>query len=609
METIVTPIELLAPAKDLECGMAAIACGADAVYLGAGRFGAREAAGNALPDIETLVRYAHAYWAKVYVTINTLLTDEELPAAQRLIERLYTIGVDGIIIQDAGLLELDLPPIPLIASTQMHNHTPERVAFLEGVGLQRVILARELSLDEIRAIRARTAVELEAFVHGALCVCYSGQCYLSYALGGRSGNRGQCAQPCRKSYTLTDADGTALARHKHLLSLRDLNLTDHLAEMLDAGICSFKIEGRLKEKSYVANVVAHYRTALDAMLPRFGLKRSSSGTSIYDFAPNPAKTFNRGYCSYFLPGRGELIGALDTPKMVGERLGPVTAMTARGVKVQTDIVLHPGDGLCFFDAAGALRGTTLNGVESNLLLPEKLDHLAVGTMLYRNHDHAFLTHLAKTQTARAIAVRCTLRETPDGIALSAVDEDGNRAEVALACAKVPAKQPEMALDNIRKQLRKTGGTLFACAEVAIELTAPLFFPVALLNALRRDVLEALAAEREVNRPVRRGGAVRNDIPFPATALTFTGNVLNASAEAFYRRHGVTAIEPGAETGMVDLRGRALMTTRYCVRHQLGLCPRQGAKGPAAPLYLTDMEGDRLELRFACDRCEMEVYVI
>ncbi len=601
-----TAIELLAPARDLACGMAAIAAGADAVYLGAGRFGAREAAGNALADIEALTRAAHAYWARVYVTVNTLLTDEELPAAQRLIARLYHLGVDGIIIQDAGLLALDLPPLPLIASTQMHNHTPARVAFLEGVGIQRAILARELSLEEMRAIRARTSIELEAFVHGALCVGYSGQCYLSYARGGRSGNRGQCAQPCRKSYTLTDADGAVLARHKHLLSLRDLNLTDHLADLLDAGICAFKIEGRLKDRAYVTNVVAHYRRALDDLLPRFGMRRSSSGTSVYDFTPDPAKTFNRGFCSYGIAGRTESTAALDTPKMVGERIGPVTAITPRGARVERAAVLHPGDGLCFFDDAGVLRGTTVNGVVGDLLLLATLDRLSAGIVLYRNHDHAFLTRLAKTRTARTIAVQFLLRETEAGVALSAVDEDGNRAEMLRRCEKVPAKQPETALAKIEKQLRKTGGTLFACAGV-IALTRPLFLPVAVLNGLRRDALAALAAEREQRRPVRQGGALRNAIPFPESALTFTGNVLNSTAAAFYRRHGVTEIEPAAETGMVDLRGRAVMTARYCLRHQLRRCPRHGAQC-ASPLYLTDREGNRLELRFACDRCEMDVYL-
>ena len=297
-------IELLSPARDLETGMAAINCGADAIYLGPSRFGAREAVGNPLEDIERLAAYAHKYWAKVYVTVNTLLHDEELEDVQKLVSQLYQAGADAMIIQDAGLLELDLPPLPLFASTQMHNHTPERVAFLEKVGFQRAILARELTLDQIREIRARTHIELETFIHGALCVSYSGQCYMSYAIGGRSGNRGQCAQPCRRLYSLVGADGKTVANNRYLLSLRDLNLSQSAGDLIDAGICSFKIEGRLKDKSYVMNVVGYYRRLLDEILKQRNLRPSASGAVHLDFEPNPNKTFNRGYTTYFLHGRG-----------------------------------------------------------------------------------------------------------------------------------------------------------------------------------------------------------------------------------------------------------------------------------------------------------------
>jgi len=319
--------ELLAPARDLETGRAAIACGADAVYIGAARYGARAQASNALADIEALARYAHRYWARVYVTVNTLLYDDELPEAVRLIRQLYEIGVDAAIVQDVGLLECNLPPLPLVASTQMHNDTPDKIAFLERVGFSRAILARELSLEQIRAIRERTAIELECFVHGALCVCYSGQCTMSYAIGGRSGNRGQCAQPCRRRYTLVDREGETLAEG-HLLSLRDLNLSAHLGELLDAGVASFKIEGRLKDRAYVVNVVSHYRRALDVELEARGLSRSSSGQGGLavrraDFEPDVDKTFNRGYTSYYLQGRGTPPGRIETPKMIGEAIGRV----------------------------------------------------------------------------------------------------------------------------------------------------------------------------------------------------------------------------------------------------------------------------------------------
>ncbi len=586
--------------------MAAIDCGADALYVGGPSFGAREQARNTLEAIAALIQYAHQYWARVYVTVNTLLTDEELPQAVQLAHELHDLGADGLIIQDAGLLASDLPPIPLIASTQMHNDTPEKIAFLEQVGIQRVILARELSLEEIAQIRRQTAVELECFIHGALCVGYSGQCYLSYALGGRSGNRGQCAQPCRKAYTLVDAQGAVLVRDRHLLSLRDLNLTAHLRELLAAGVYSFKIEGRLKDRNYVMNVVAHYRAALDVLLREQGLSRSSSGTSVIDFTPNPQKTFNRGYSTYHLHGRGEPIGALDTPKMVGEAVGVVSAVTPRGFTLDGDVPLHNGDGIAFFDAHGVLCGTQVNTAQESRITPVRMDGITRGTRMFRNHDHAFLSQLDKSRPQRQIAVTFTLRETAEGVMLHALDEDGVEAVYALDDPPAPAEQPEQALAQIDKQLRKTGGTSFRCREVVIDLPVPRFLPVSTLNALRRGALEQLTVAREAQRPRRSGGVTDSDVPYPVHDLTFRGNVLNARAAAFYRRHGVRQIEPAAESGL-NLRGRVVMTSKYCLKHQLGLCPRQGAgKHVDEPLTLIDAEGHRLQLRFDCARCVMEV---
>ncbi len=602
-----TNIELLAPAKDLACGTAAIDCGADAVYIGAARFGAREQAGNELADIAALVRHAHQYWAKVYVTVNTLLQDDELAPAQQLIRQLYDIGVDGLIIQDVGLLELELPPLPLIASTQLHNTTPEKVAFLERVGFQRVILARELSLEQIAAIRARTTVELEAFVHGALCVGYSGQCALSYAMGGRSGNRGACAQPCRKAYTLVDADGNVIQANRHLLSLRDLNRTDALRELLQAGVTAFKIEGRLKDRNYIVNVVSHYRARLDAILAEDGLRKSSSGTATIDVTPDVTKTFNRGYTDYFLHGRGaDPIGNPATPKMVGEEVGRVTSTGARSFVLDGRVPLHNGDGLCFFNRRGELRGTTANAVQGQLVTPVSMEGITPGTVIYRNHDQAFLTRLSKSEPVRRIGVAFTLRDTEDGLLLRTEDEDGVAAEFAQPCEKLPADKPKQANENIAKQLAKTGGSDFHATAVRVETAAPYFLPFATLNALRRGALEALAAARERQRPVLTGGVQRNDAPYPEKRLTFLGNVLNRRAADFYRRHGVTEIEPAAEAGAV-LRGRAVMTTKYCLKHQLGLCARQHpAVRPPEPLTLRDAEGHQLELRFDCRRCEMQV---
>ena len=603
-----TATELLAPAQNLECGRAAIDAGADAVYIGAARFGARAKAGNSLADIEALAQHAHTYWARVYVTLNTLLYDDEVPQAVRLAHQLYDIGVDALIIQDVGLLECDLPPIPLIASTQMHNHTPERVAFLEAVGFRRVILARELSLVQIKAIRQATTVELETFVHGALCVSYSGQCLMSYAIGGRSGNRGECAQPCRRAYSLADGNGTVIVKDRHLLSLRDLNLSAHLGELLDAGVTSFKIEGRLKDKTYVMNVVSAYRHALDQVSAARGLTQSSSGRSAMDFTPDLNKTFNRGYTTYYLHGRGEPPGSIDTPKMVGEVVGDVVAVDRRSFRLAPGAVeLHNGDGLSFFDAQGILQGTVVNAVNGLTITPNSLEHIRKGTRIYRNHDHAYLRHLEKSRPARTIAVQLTLEEAPEGFTLTVVDEDGNHASATLATEKVPAEKPEQAQSTVEKQLRKTGGTAFECTDVTITWSAAYFLTVATLNALRRTALDNLTAERARNRPQLESEIHRSDAPYPEKQLTYLGNVLNRQAEAFYQRHGVTEIEPAAESGL-DMRGRRVMRTRYCLLHQLGLCRREkGAASLADPLFLVDADGHKYPLHFDCAKCEMEVF--
>jgi len=395
--------ELLAPARDYTCGVAAINAGADAVYIGAPSFGARARAGNALEDIAALVRYAHLYWARVYVTVNTLLYDAEVLQAVGLIEELYALGVDGIIVQDVGLLECDLPPIPLIASTQMHNFTPARVRFLEQLGFHRAILARELALDEIRAIRAATTtIELESFVHGALCVSYSGQCAMSYAVGGRSGNRGECAQPCRRPYDLVDGRGRVLQRKRHLLSLRDMNRIADLGPLLDAGITSFKIEGRLKDAAYVTTVVSAYRRALDDVLLQRasqappatadGPRRSSSGRSESPVVPDISKAYNRGFTSYFLHGRGESPGTIDTPKMIGEYLGSVVDVSAESFVVDSRTQVSNGDGLAFFGVSGELTGTVVNGSRRTRrgleITPNSLSGIVAGQAIYRNRSHS-----------------------------------------------------------------------------------------------------------------------------------------------------------------------------------------------------------------------------
>lgn len=599
-------VELLAPAKDLECGFAAIDCGADAVYIGAERFGARAKAGNPISDIEKLIGYAHTFWAKVFVTINTLLHDHELDQAARLIHDLYHMGADGIIIQDVGLLECDLPPIHLIASTQMHNDTPEKIVFLEKVGFERVILARELTIQQIVEIRQRTAIELECFVHGALCVCHSGQCYLSYALGGRSGNRGECAQPCRRQYSLVDGEGRTIVQDRYLLSIRDLNLSDCLEELLDAGVRSFKIEGRLKDKAYVANGVGFYRLMLDEILARRGWLKSSSGKSLLDFAPDPNKTFNRGYTSYALHGRDKAIGSIDTPKMVGEQLGRVVSVDQRSFTLDTQVRLEGGDGVCFFDEHHELRGTLVNTMDGQAIGPAAMHGIRVGSVIHRNHAHAFIRQLLKTKSRRTIAVTLSLGETPDGFSLTGVDEDGNAAAVALTWEKKTARNPAAAEGMVRRQLAKTGDTLFLCTHVELAWSRACFLPVSVVNGLRRDLLVKLVKARTATRPVTARRIAPNDSPYPIQELSYLGNALNGKAVAFYQRHGVTEIEPAAESGL-DMRGRRVMTTWYCLRHQLGMCPKLGAAGHfREPLYLVDEEGHRFELRFDCAACRMEI---
>ena len=607
-----TRIELLAPAKDLEHGKAAINCGADAVYIGATRFGAREAAGNSLEDIRALAAYAHRYWARVYVTLNTLLRDEELPQAEALVREVYEAGADALIIQDTALLELNLPPIPLFASTQMHNHTPARVAFLEKVGIQRAILARELTLEQIRAIRAATHIELETFVHGALCVSYSGQCYLSCALGGRSGNRGQCAQPCRKTYNLLDRSGTPVIENRHLLSLKDLNLSGDLGALLDAGVTSFKIEGRLKDRAYVMNVVATYRQKLDALLEKRDLQPTASGKVIFDFAPDPRKTFNRGFTRYFLQGRKEPVGSPDTPKSLGEPLGRVSQLGPNWFSLDGSSEVHRGDGLCYSNTQRVLVGTSVNDVQGKSIFPDKMEGLAAGLLVFRNHDHLFLGTLEKSKTERKIAVRFRLAPSRDGLALFAQDGEGNEGMFALPLELVPAEKPEQAAEMIETQLRKLGGTEFDCAFIRSDLPEPCHIPLSALNALRRGALEDLAGDRLRNFKRQVGTILPNNAPYPVQTLNFEGNVLNAKARAFYQRHGVTSFEPGAESGL-DLHGHKVMTTKHCIKHQMGWCktyPNPKAPPstpPEEPLALVDEHGQRFPLRFKCSECVMEVY--
>lgn len=597
-------LELLAPAKDLRTGMDAVDAGADAVYIGAERFGARVSAGNSVADIGKLAKYAHRYGARVYAAVNTIVSDEELGWARRIIGQLWDAGADAAIIQDMGLLEAGLPPIPLIASTQCHNDTPEKVLFLEKAGFKRVILPRELTLDQIRAIRAATSVELEFFAHGALCVCYSGRCYLSYAVGGRSGNRGECAQPCRKLYTLRDAAGETLAAGKHLLSLKDLNLSRRLGNLASAGITSFKIEGRLKDRDYVRNVVAYYRRELDKLMEKKGYGRSSLGKSFAGWEPDLNKTFNRGYTEYFLDGNPVNVASPDTPKFVGEALGPATEVKNGSFRLREAAKLRPGDGISYFDRKGVLAGSLVNGVADGRVRADNLKGMDNGTQIYRNLDKQFLRSIELGAPRRRFALRLEFSDYEGGFTLKAADERGAAAEVKWRGVKSKAEKPEQALETIKKQLSKLGETDFYLAGLELKLSKPYFLPVAALNDLRRDALAAL--ENAVPPPPPREEITPKPTShaYPEEVLDFRANVLNAKAAAFYRRHGVKEIARAAEAG-ADLAGKQLMTTKFCLRRQLGLC-KKGKE--VEPLFLEDAEGHKFRLEFDCARCEMSLFL-
>jgi putative protease len=606
----VRPIELLAPARNLATGMEAINHGADAVYIGAPRFSARAEAGNSTEDIRKLATYAHLFHAKVYAALNTILTDSELPEVGRMIEALYRAGVDAVIIQDMGILTLDLPPVAFHASTQTDNRSVEKVRFLEEAGFSQVVLARELSLSEIRTIASQTRVALEVFVHGALCTSFSGQCYISQALTGRSANRGECAQCCRFPYTLQDANGHILASGKHLLSLKDLNLSEHLEALLDAGVSSFKIEGRLKDTAYVKNVTAYYRKKLDAILARRPeFKAASSGETVPYFIPDPQKSFNRGFSSYFLHGRNRghatNIASPETPKSLGEVIGTVKDLSTRFFTLNSTKCVHNGDGLCFINERKELQGFRVNRVEGNRIFPAEMLRLHTGLLLYRNRDAAFEKSLSQKSAERKIGITLTLDETPDGFSLAALDDDDYRVCIAIAGTKELAQKKQQA--NQEEQLTKLGNTPFKLNHFSNRLKDDWFIPSSTLSKLRQRTVEALLNLREAARQQQTNWKkiplTRH--PYPETALTYSGNVYNEKAKAFYRQHGVKTIDPAFEA--LPRTGTPVMTTKYCLRYQWGYCPERKGKTQAWKEPLTLCSGkNRWTVCFDCVNCEMQI---
>ena len=627
-------IELLSPAKNLEVGIAAINHGADAVYIGGPSFGAREKVGNSIEDIEALCRHAALFDAKVYVTMNTLLYDSELEDARKLAYDCWNAGVDALIVQDMALLNMDMPPIALHASTQCHNIEAEKVKFLEDVGFSQVVLARELSIEQIKDIRSKTTVPLEYFVHGALCVSYSGQCYLSHVIGGRSANRGACAQPCRLSWNLENAEGKRLISNRHLLSLRDLNNSKNIEELIDAGITSFKIEGRLKDIDYVKNVTAYYRNKIDEVIAkRDDLCRSSRGESSPSFYPAPEKSFSRGFTDYFIHGRQKYIDAPYSPKSMGEYLGTIEKIKNKSITIRTGKELHNGDGLCFLDRENNLLGFNVNAVAenktrslsqtitSNTDISMATRFKIEGSKIFRNHDNVWEKELEKSNGNRKQKISLRFTDTEDGFALSAklYNKDSEYVTTNISIDKEVAINTEKALDNIKSKLSQWGDTEFSVEEIDVEfgqqttdngqqtLSTAYFIRASVLGEMKKDLVEKLKSyliEKHRNERDRRDVTpVASNVIYPKESLTYLGNVINEKSREFYKRHGVEIIEDGLE----KLRSGdelVVMTTKHCVRYANNICSKEIGK-PATSLYLANDKG-RFRLDFDCRNCCMKV---
>ncbi len=627
-------LELLSPARDADIGIEAVNHGADAVYIGGPAFGARATAGNDIRDLQRLINHAHRFGSRIFITLNTILRDDELEAARKMAWQIYEAGADALIIQDMGLLELDLPPIQLHASTQTDIRTPEKARFLQDAGLSQIVVARELDLQQIAAVRAATdpaRTTIEFFVHGALCVAYSGQCYITHAHTGRSANRGDCNQACRLPYEVLDASGRIIAHEKHVLSMKDNNQSDNLRALIDAGVRSFKIEGRYKDMGYVKNITAHYRKLLDEIIEErefsdTPLARSSSGSTTFSFTPDPDQNFNREFTDYFVNGRKEDIGAFDTPKTPGRAIGWVTKVGENFVEIETssrDTELHNGDGLCYYDLQKELVGLQINRAESVdakkslwRLFPKDpiagFKDLRKGLEVNRNRDMAWVRTLDKKSSDRRIGLWAELKETPDGFALTLTDEDGFTATAAIAQEHQAATDAARAEATLREQLGRFGASIFSVNDISLQLSQPWFVPASALNQLRRDAVAALEAARQagfVRLP--RALPVEPPVPFPEDTLTYLANVYNQKAHDFYIKHGVkvmdAAYESKEEEGEVSL-----MITKHCVRFSMSLCPKQakgviGVKGTikAEPLQLINGK-EKLTLRFDCKPCEMHV---
>ncbi len=601
-------VELLAPARDYVSAVAAVDYGADAVYIGGARFGARQAAGNSADEIARVVDYAHRYGVRVHATLNTLLLDDELADAEAQARELISAGVDALIVQDMALRRMNLP-VELHASTQMFNRSPEGARFLAEAGFARIILERALSLEEIRAVCAATTAEVECFVHGAICVGYSGRCFLSRSMSARSGNRGACSQPCRQTWDLTDGHGRRYIAGKHLLSVRDLNLSARIGDLLDAGVASFKIEGRLKDTGYIKNVVAYYRRAVDeALAVRPHLRRSSVGESRPDFTPDPAKSFTRGESTWFFDGRRAGVASFDTPKAVGEPLGRVAQVLHDGFRLDgfrldgaspAGASLAAGDGLCFVTPEGTF-GTNVNAVSGDLIRPNRMEGIAVGAAVCRNFDLRFNKVLERSRTRRVIPVTVSVDLSGGRVRFSCTDCEGVAACAERTMTLEPARNAEANASAVRIQAARSGDTIFAVREVAVT-GAERFVPASTVAELRREALDKLLQAR-VARPLPHRILPENRAAsYPSQRMEEDENVTNRLAEAFYRDHGVREIAAPLEFAPTTA-GHCVMRSAYCLRRELGQClkERPTLRGE---LYL-EHGAFRYRLDFDCVRCEM-----
>ena len=604
-------IEILAPAKDLIHGMAAINSGADAVYIGAPQFGARSNATNSIEDVAALVQYAHLFHAQVFVVINTILYDNELETCRQMIWKLYDAGVDALIVQDMAIMEMDLPPIVLHASTQANNRDADKIKFLKDAGMKRVVLARELNLHQIKQISEASDVELEFFVTGALCVSFSGNCYMSVANGERSANRGSCAQNCRLPYNLIDGHGDTLIKNSHLLSIKDFDVSDQIPNLIEAGVISFKIEGRLKDIVYVKNNVSFLRKKLDAFLEgNDKYTKASSGKCTYTFDSALDKSFNRGYTDYFVNERYQSIGSWESPKSKGQYIGKLIKTIGGAYEIENGELLNNGDGLCFINENNEAEGIYVNKAENGLAYPNVLKEIKEGTFIYRNNDAGFIKIVEREDSAvRKIGTTLLLTENENGFELIATDEDGHVSTVQLNHAKEQTKNNLSIEDNIKTQLAKTGFTPYTADEITIMFSQNWFLPISKINEMRRNVFEQLSEIRLKNYVREEHQLVKTSHSYPETKLDFMYNVSNKTARKFYERHGVTEIEKAFELQWDPGKSR-VMTTKYCIKYELKKCPihQKDIAGVKVKEPLVLKQGElEYKLKFNCKPCEMEIW--